>query len=343
MQTNYLTGLFTDMTSDEYHSHTHIGSSGFKRLEKSPLHFWHGSPLNTAKKREPKSRIMVMGTAWHTGIWEPHLFEETYAAKPDINAQKTEYKILMDVLEGGIELLGRKYVQLPEGLGKTTKAGKELIAEIEAHGLQAVEHEVYQWVADTAPSLMGRTLLSADDLQHVRDMAAAASANRVTRAIFNLPGGMREASLFWVDQRTGAPCKVRFDYAVKPCQMFPNGLIVDGKSNDDSSPEHFSRAAYTGSMYYQAAFYSDGFQQHFGTSEPPVFAWLAQEREAPHANAYYSAPPDFVEYGRRRYRPLLAVFAECLRSGQWPGYSTEVQSLQLPAWAAREIDQLVNV
>ena len=339
---NYLTGLFPDMPSDEYHSHTHIGSSGFKRLEKSPLHFWHGSPLNTAKKREPKSRIMVMGTAWHTAIWEPHLFVDTYAAKPGINPLKTEYKALIDVLENGMDLLGGKYVRIPEGLGKTTKEGKALIAEIESHGLQAIEHEAYQWVVDTAPALMGRTLLSADDLQHVRDMAAAASANRVTRAIFNLPGGMREASLFWIDQRTGAPCKARFDYAVRPCEMFPNGLIIDGKSNDDSSPTHFARSAFANCMYYQAAFYSDGFQQHFGTSEPPVFAWLAQERDEPYANAYYSAPADFVEYGRRKYRPLLAQFAECLQSDTWPGYSSEVSPLDLPVWAARDIDAIVN-
>jgi len=35
---NHLTGVFPDMPNGEYHSHVHIGSSGFKRLAQSPLH-----------------------------------------------------------------------------------------------------------------------------------------------------------------------------------------------------------------------------------------------------------------------------------------------------------------
>ena len=128
---------------------------------------------------------------------------------------------------------------------------------------------------------------------------------------------------------------------VPPCQQFPHGLITDGKSTDDASPAGFARTAWNMEMFFQAAFYSDGFQHHFGTKQPPVFAWLAQERDAPYATAFYAAPGDFVEYGRRRYRRLLQLFAGCLQSGQWPGYATNVQDLALPGWAAKEIDAAI--
>lgn len=338
---NYLQGMFADMPNETYHGHVHIGSSGFKLLARSPLHFWHASPLNPGREKREPSRIMVMGTAWHTGIFEPDLFASSYAAKPDISPASTVAKLLDDAIQD-FEAWQARHVALPEGLSKTSKEGKALLAELEALGKTGVEPDKHAQVLELAPGLVGRTLLSADDLEAVRTMADAAHRHPVTQAIFALPGGMSEHSIFWIDQATGAPCRIRPDYAVPPCSMFPNGLIIDGKSNDDSSPIGFARSAWNSEMYFQAAFYADGFQQHFKTDKPPVFAWLAQERDAPFATAYYAAPPDFIEYGRRKYRRLLAVFAECLRTGQWPSYGEHVQDLALPGWAAKEIDAEVR-
>lgn len=338
--TDYLTGLHADMSNADYHGHIHIGSTGFKLLARSPLHFWHASPLNPNREKREPSRIMTMGTAWHTGIWEPHLFADSYAAKPDIAPTSTVAVLLGEAL-ADFDAFQAKYVAIPEGLSKTTKEGKALLAELAAQGKTGVEAEKHAQVMELVPGLLGKTLLSADDLADVKAMSEAAQRHPVTRAIFNLPGGMSEHSIFWIDGATGAPCRIRMDYAVPPCPMFPYGLIIDGKSNDNSSPGEFARNAWNSEMFFQAAFYSDGFQQHFKTEQPPVFAWLSQERDAPYATAYYAAPADFVEYGRRRYRRLLAVFAECLRTGVWPGYGQQVQDLALPAWAAKEIDAVV--
>lgn len=284
--TQYLTGMFPSMSNAEYHGdHQHIGSSGFKLLERSPAHFWHAS----RNKREA-TPLMKIGTAWHAAVFEP----EKFAAE---------------------------YIQIPEGLDRRTKEGKALWAELEASGKEP---------------------LTTDGWAQIVAMAEAARAHPVSRVIFGLPGGMAEASIFWVDPDTGAPCRIRPDYHVPPCAMFPNGLIIDGKSNDDSSPVGFARNAWNSEMYFQAAFYSDGFQHHYGTSEPPVFAWLSQERDAPYATAYYSAPADLVQYGRKKYRRLLAVFAECLRTGVWPGYPLQVQPLELPGWAVKLIGEEVG-
>ena len=338
--TNHFTGLLADMANADYHDHIHIGSSGFKRLAQSPLHFWHTSPLNPEREKKEPSRIMVMGTAWHTGIWEPLLFGSSYAAKPDISPVSTVAALLSAALND-FEAFKAQHVAIPEGVGKTTKEGKALIADLAAQDKVGVEAEKFAQVMELVPGLLGKTLLSADDLDAVTKMVNAARSHPITRAIFSLPGGMAEHSLFWVDAATGAPCRIRPDYMVPPCPMFPYGLIVDGKTNDDSSPDAFARNAWNSEMFFQAAFYSDGFQQHFKTEQPPVFAWLGQERDAPYATAYYAAPTDFVEYGRRRYRRLLSVFAECLRTGVWPGYSQQVQGLALPTWAAKEIDAMV--
>ncbi len=333
----YITGLLGDMPNETYHQQPHLSSSGFKLLARSPLHFWHSSALNPERERREPSRIMTMGTAWHTGIWEPEKFASSYAAKPDISPASTVAVLLAEALQD-FPAWQARYVALPEGLGKTTKEGKALLAELDGRGQAGVDAEKHAQVLALAPPLLGRTLLSADDLAAVLAMTDAARGHPITRAIFALPGGMAEHSIFWLDAHTGAPCRIRPDYMVPPCQQFPSGLIIDGKSTEDASAPGFARTCWNMEMFFQAGFYSDGFRAHFGTAEPPVFAWLAQERDAPYATCYYAAPPDFTEYGRRRYRPLLQQFASCLQSGIWPGYPAAVQDLALPTWAAKEID-----
>jgi len=342
MNDNHLQGLFTDMSNEAYHGHSHIGSSGFKLLQKSPAHFFEASPMNPKRERKDPTKYMLMGTAWHTGIWEPELFASTYAAKPDIHPATTLAKML-DVALADFEAFKSTHVAIPDGISKTTKEGKALLAELASEGKTGIEAEVHAKILELAPSLVGKVLLSADDLADVRAMSNAAEVHPVTRVIKSLPGGLGEASIFWVDKQTGAPCRIRPDWHVPPGHpMFPNGLIVDGKSNDDSSKEGFARSAWNSEMYFQAAFYSDGFQAHYGTKKPPVFAWLGQERDRPYATQYHSAPADFVEYGRRKYRPLLALFAECLRTGQWPGYSEKVQALEVPGWALKTLQEVVG-
>lgn len=340
MNDNYLQGMQPRLPNSDYHQMPHIGSSGFKLLERSPLHFWHASPMNPARERREPSRVMVMGTAWHTGIFEPHLFDDEYAAKPDISAASSVAKLLAEAL-ADFDGFQAKYTAIPDGLSKTTREGKALLAELAADGKTGIEESKLAEVTDLVPGLLGKTLLSADDLDAVKSMSDAARAHPVTKVIMGLHGGMAEASIFWVDPETGAPCRIRPDYHVPPCAMFPNGLIIDGKSNDDSSPVGFARNAWNSEMYFQAAFYSDGFQHHYRTPEPPVFAWLSQERDAPFATAYYSAPADLVQFGRKKYRRLLRVFAGCLSSGQWPGYPVNVNPLDLPTWAAKQISDEV--
>ena len=92
-------------------------------------------------------------------------------------------------------------------------------------------------------------------------------------------------------------------------------------------------------MHFQAAFYTDGFMEVYGTSEPPTFMWLAQEADAPYANRVYTCGPDLIEYGRKAYRRLLALLADCQRTNCWPGYPTTVQPLELPAWAAKVVSE----
>lgn len=213
------------------------------------------------------------------------------------------------------------YIEIPEGLDRRTKEGKALWAEIEASG---------------------RVPMTVDDMRQIHRMAVAGRSHPAARVFFDLPGGVAEESLFWADEDTGLRCKIRPDYAVAPCEMFPNGLLVDGKTGEDMSSAGFARYAWNWDLHIQAAWYSDGYQRAMGTSGPPEFLWLAQEKAAPYATACYAPGADFLELGRRECRRLLRLLAECLERDRWPGYPERVQALVLPAWAQKVVDEGVR-
>ena len=208
-----------------------------------------------------------------------------------------------------------EHVQIPRGLDRRTKEGKTLWADLEASG---------------------KTPLPADQWDAITTMAHMARQHAVSRVIFDPDlGGQAETSMFWTDPDTGLRCKIRPDWYIPPCAQFPGGLIVDGKSTGDAGPDAFARSAWDWDMHLQAAWYCDGFQRVMRTTQAPTFCWLAQEKETPWATAYYAADADLIAYGRRLYRGLLRTLAECEASGRWPAYSQQVQTLQLPPWAAK--------
>lgn len=209
----------------------------------------------------------------------------------------------------------QKYVVIPDGIDKRTKEGKALWAEIEAGG---------------------KTPITTETNQQLASMATAAHTHPAARVLFAQKGSA-ELSMFWRDAETGLRCKIRPDWVVHPCELFPHGLIMDGKSTEDASPDGFGRQAWNLDMALQAAWYVDGYQTIMGTKQPPAFVWLVQERDKPHATAAYAAGDDVLAYGRKRYRRLLRVLERCHATGHWPGYPTTVSQLELPVWAQKQM------
>lgn len=211
------------------------------------------------------------------------------------------------------------FVVLPEGLDRRTKEGKALYAELTEGG---------------------REVLSAADAATVGKMVALARKHPVSQVVFEKYAmqGAAEVSLFTTDPATGVLCKIRPDYMLVPCEDFPNGLIIDGKSCTDASPAGFARDVWNFDYGLQAAYYTAVFARVYGTAGRPAFLWLAQEKAAPFAPAYYAAGADLIEHWDRRIAQLLPLFAQCERSNIWPGYATSVGALEMPAWAQKQME-----
>jgi exodeoxyribonuclease VIII len=69
------------LTNAEYHARPEISKSGLDQLRRSPLHYWNRY-LNPDRLIEPPTEAMVLGSALHARVLEPHLFDDEYIVAP---------------------------------------------------------------------------------------------------------------------------------------------------------------------------------------------------------------------------------------------------------------------
>lgn len=200
-----------------------------------------------------------------------------------------------------------RYVIKPDGMNFSTKDGK---AWRDAQTLEIVD---------------------ADQMAAAK--AQAAAIRRLPEIGALLADGVGEASAFWIDEATGELCKCRPDWTS------PAGdgvILIDGKTCQDASPEGFGRQVWNMDYWLQAAWYSDGYERATG-KRVHGFVFAAVESIWPHAAAAYMLGDDVLDKARTENRRLLDLYAECRRTGVWPGYVNTIQQINLPAWAMKEI------
>lgn len=215
--------------------------------------------------------------------------------------------LVHDVVLEPEKAIGR-YLSVEQADGRT-KAGKEAKArqaELEAQGYKPVPAD------DLAAALAIRQL--------VREHAECKTIMRDSHA---------EVAVFWTEPLSGVRCKSLLDI------YQPGMCIADIKTCRDATPHGFARASAQFGYHIQAAFYIDSIAQHTGEVIP--FAFIAVETEPPFDVVVYPAGDEFIEHGRSEYQRLLTTYAECQRTGVWPGIAGE--TLELPRWAVPSDNQ----
>lgn len=196
---------------------------------------------------------------------------------------------------------------------RRTKEGKAMWAEIEL-------------VAK------GRTILKEDQALQVSAQVAGihrcAVANRMIRH------AQREVSIFWHDPATGLPCKARLDIL----DFLDNGATVIGdlKTTRDASRSAFARSVAAFGYHFQAGAYSDGLFVA-DQIDADQFAFILSEKKPPFLANVCFLDRHAVEQGRRQWQGALAKIRECLETGEFPGYPTDLQPVTLPAYAVETI------
>lgn len=171
----------------------------------------------------------------------------------------------------------------------------------------------------------GYTVISQEDYDAVCAMGKAVRAHKLASKL--LSGGKPEVTVGWTDDATGLPCKARADYWKEK-----QGVIVDLKTCADASPLGFRKSVSNFRYHVQDAHYRRGFAAV--GKQVASFVFVAIEKRPPYAIGIYTLNEDALQRGEQHVRANMQTLAECMKSGEWPGYDPGIQTLELPPWSS---------
>ena len=156
-------------------------------------------------------------------------------------------------------------------------------------------------------------------------MKAAMEAHPYAMAAFG--EGKAQQSLYWQDPTFGIWCRARLDF-------LPAGhnIIADYKTTRSAQPEHLQRAIWDYGYHCQAQWYLAGVET-LELMESPRFRFVFQQKTPPYLVTCITPHDTALYWGEVQNRKARDLFARCLRDGEWPGYTDDIVTLDLPTWA----------
>lgn len=153
----------------------------------------------------------------------------------------------------------------------------------------------------------------------------------------------REVSGFWRDEEFGIWLRMRMDAHTLNAWQMPT--ILDLKSTRDASPAEFAKAVAEYGYHRQDVQYRQGLAALLGLDDwrDADFIICAVETEPPYLVATYrvsdgeDGTPDDVGLGMEQLRAARERFRDCSAAGIWPGYSDEIERLELPHWKRQDM------
>lgn len=173
--------------------------------------------------------------------------------------------------------------------------------------------------------------LAFQEVNEGKEVITAEQGEMATSVLNNVTGddavlellehGKPEASIFWNDAESGLDCRCRPDW-------LGIDTIIDVKSTDDA--RQFAKSVMQYGYHRQQSFYMEGA----GALDLGIerFLFLVVEKKPPFGFMIYELDLDLVEYGWAQWRSALNAIAQAKFSGEWPGYSSDIQAVAKPAW-----------
>ena len=173
----------------------------------------------------------------------------------------------------------------------------------------------------------GREWIDSDVFAAATEMAHNVLDHAMLREIVDAKSGQPELSIFWEDARTEIECKARVDLWVSSM-----GFAIDLKTAADASPSGFSRACANFGYYLQDAHYMEGLRNVMSLETVNPMLFVVVENKPPYAVGLYTLDDDSRAFAERERQRLMQRVDECSRAGEWPGYSSKIETLSLPRW-----------
>lgn len=202
----------------------------------------------------------------------------------------------------------KRYAAGGEGADKRSKEWREFAKHMADSGLEIITHQ-----------------------QREAAMRQAAALRALPVVAELLADGVAEQSVYWKDHAHGLLLKCRPDWRASVAHG-RGAVLLDVKTAVDASPEGFGKACANFGYFMQAPWYCEGVATALGL-EVHGMVFAVVESEFPHACAAYMLSDEALALGRERNALARKRYAQCVASGEWPGYPQEIQVIDLPRWA----------
>lgn len=208
------------------------------------------------------------------------------------------------------------YVVEPEFTG-LTKDGKDSKRSAEAKNLRCA------WRASIPDD---KVILKTDDVDLIKGISKSVREHTLVRNL--LKEGMSETSLWVNDAENEVTLASRPDFIAK------EGFIVDIKTTRSAHPDDFTRDIFSPGGYHyvlQASLYAR-CAKLAGLQRSDSFVFIAIEKEPPYCLNVFPLDHGCLAVGDSYVEKLIKLYGQCLKSGEWPGYSTKAVPVNIPTW-----------
>jgi hypothetical protein len=178
----------------------------------------------------------------------------------------------------------------------------------------------------------GRTPLLRSTHDQAVAMVNAVTANPAARALMDLDGPI-EQTFIWHDL-----CwrRAKLDKHSEMSDGRP--IVIDFKTTTDASTGGFTKSSANYAYFQQDPWYRDAIRAVLGHPDP-AFVFIVTEKEAPYLTAVYELVDSYRRIGEHRNEIAVARFLHGQQTGEWPGYSTDVERIAAPRWLEIEHEE----
>lgn len=177
----------------------------------------------------------------------------------------------------------------------------------------------------------GRELLKRADYEHALRVRDALFKNRVLREVFEHPDGIvTEQSFAHIDEETGLLRRGRSDIFAPGL-----GLIADLKRTQDASEYAIQQAISRLKYHWQADSYQCGYEALLG-ARPDFLFFFVEADDPPYLVHPAEVDADSMDAASVQVRAALRAYAECLKTGIWPGYTDGITTIRITERAMNE-------
>lgn len=298
-------GLTDGVAMSDYLGDTAVSASRLWKLAQlTPAHLLE----DLQRAEDPPTDPKELGSLLHTLVFERDEFEGRYVVMGQCEAKKGD---------------GSRC----ENGGKFFRDGKSFC------GVKG--HDPYK--GDPMPE--GLHLVQQDLKETALRMEASLKRHPIASELLWCDA-RREVTGVWKDPVTGLWCRIRPDNlfeeppTVKPHWHWSTAnLKSTGKS---AHPDSYWRDAERMGTWFKAGFYLLGLRELVDW-EPQNFFYPVVESTGSHQVIVYRLDDTALWLGEAAARAALDTLAECVNSGEWPGYGNEVHNLKVSDWRTRHL------